>query len=146
MLSRRAFLTGVVATAAAAAMPTVAPAYASGGFISADFGALDGSLWLHPVQWKFFEASGFDMSRCKLIGSIPWKASGLTSLVPASFGVGTLHARKPDDPNKSPIDSRNALTAAMDRVRRRVPTRPKIGSPRSVADAIRESRGRSANA
>lgn len=74
-LSRRAFLTGAVTAVAAATLPAVAAVVPENPCKTIHFHwplpDTHFAYYLHPAQWKFFEAEGFDMGRCVRVEMMP---------------------------------------------------------------------------
>lgn len=80
-INRRGFLAGAVAVAAVVALPTktythvhimppVAPVKKIPWPVMSDPNRRM-FYYLYPRQWAKFEADGFDMSQCRLMGQIP---------------------------------------------------------------------------
>lgn len=152
-VSRRSFLTGALAATAAAALPTPNPVEWitnriaetwRAEIVGMDFGALEARTlywYLYPAQWKFFEAEGFDMRRCKRIELCP-TINDPTSHVPASFAAATRPAPKPSKPETSQTALRNALIRVQRQRHDAAKQRQTIGSRHGGAARIPKSLGR----
>lgn len=131
-LSRRTFLTGAVATVAAAALPPTPPVYASGGRVFFE-GSNDGKAWhelqwpcpgewrpvLNRAQWDFFEKNKVNMRDCILQQEMPCPTNDpIFRVLESSSPEAALKVEIADE---SPITLRRSLIAGMRPPREREP-------------------------
>lgn len=128
-LSRRTFLTGAVATVAAAALPPTPPVYASGGVIYPPFpNFYDHRYWpcrgefqpvLNQAQWDFFEKNKVNMRDCILQQEIPCPTNDPIFRVLESSSPEAVP--KVEIADESQITLRRSLIAGMRPPREREP-------------------------